>query len=239
MADKQDNQIENINLLKEILSGNKFSELSAFATNLNENIKGYKSKLFEKLHAFEKIREEQEQIKAQAELEKKQAENEIKAEPVKEKAEEKKEEPAKKEKPVVVEKQQAEVVVEENPEKKGKPVQEKVEIPVKTTEDKAEAKVDVPKVEEPKAEKPAPTEKARPSFIVRREYVPEKPAREKSGDKPWLVSRGTDQRPERNGRPNGERTFDRNNRPAFNAGDKANNGKEAQDVPPAQVRKVR
>lgn len=230
---------ENIKKTGEILSGGKINELVSALNKSESDLKSLKARLAEKLNAIEteKARQEAEESAKQAlsaagnaEKEAPRTADKVAPLPESAKAEAVKEEkkPKAEEKPVA-----EEPVKDIKKEAKAEPEKEKVTATPAVPAEKsaAENKNSAPAAkpsEEKKAPEPeeskkeeaatpaAPAEKPRPSFIVRREYVPKeqpKPARPQSdrpqrpyGDRPNRFG----DRPQRPAGANGQGGFNRN-----------------------------
>ncbi len=234
MAEKKEMRNENIKKATEIIKEGKLDSLLKNVGKFENDVKGIKAVLGEKLKALETARKERE-AKEQAEAVIEKVAEETADKPVVEKtpskAKSKKDEPV--EKPIETEKADK-TEIKDQPEIEVKP-----EVKVEVKEEKAKEKVEENK-EEKAEEKPAVTEPkkpeqkveekpaeekakefvppARPSFIVRREGPIQRPERHERSERPARDER----RPYKEFRPNGENKgeFNRREKPDFNRGAK-------------------
>lgn len=239
---------ENIKKINEILSGGKLSELISHLSKTENDLKKFKVGLDEKYNALEAERAERE-AKERAELAEKaakeaaeaaaKAKKESEAVAVKEKTPktEKPEESAEAVKEAektapekTSEAKKTEVNPEEKPAQPAKDVNPVAEVKHAKTEDKektvketaAPAEVDAG-AKEAKAEQPKPEEKPRPSFIVRREYVPKD--QQKSARPSSSASKSQKPHGDRPQRPSGQGGFNNNKN-----GSRPSGGKKPQNT---------
>lgn len=200
---------ENIKKINDILSGGKLSELISHLSKTENDLKKLKVGLDEKFNALEAERIEREakerELAEKAAKEAAEAAEKAKKEAELKAAEEKTSKSEKSENTSETEKTATEKVSdvkksdgvksegkpENKPESKTQPIKaDKPAAEVKPVKPEVKEKTEktvAPATAEAKAEQPKPEEKPRPSFIVRREYVPkeqQKPARPSSYAKP-------------------------------------------------------